>query len=126
MEEIPLRDPLQVGVVGADPGERGQAAHRPVQLPAGGVVIPALEQRRGLPVEEGDDPGAYRDSAGLPVHPLVACPRGAQEAHLRGIDPASSVPGDVKVIGRVLPFEHGHDRRWAAHRLRRPAARWPA
>ncbi len=48
---------------------------------------------------------------------LVPCSRGPQETDLGGVDPAAAVPGDVEVIGGVLPLEHGHDGRWPADRL---------
>jgi hypothetical protein len=64
LEEVPLRDPLQVGVVGADPGQRRQAPSGPVQVPAGPVVVGPPDERGGMLSEELHDPGAYRDLIG--------------------------------------------------------------
>ena len=71
LEEVPLRDSLQVGVVGADPGQRRQPAGGPVQFPARRVVVGALDDRRGALSQELHDPGAHGHAAGLPVHALI-------------------------------------------------------
>ncbi len=85
--EVALGEPVSVGVVRADPGDGHQSARGAVQLPAGGVGVAAAQQRRGLGVEEADDPGTGRYAAGLPVHLLVVGARGPQHLDVGGGDP---------------------------------------
>jgi hypothetical protein len=61
--------------------------------------------------EELHDPGAYRDAASFPVHPLVPEPGGLQYPDLRRPDPLPGVTCHVEVVGRVLPLEDRGDRR---------------
>jgi hypothetical protein len=73
--------------------------------------------------EELHDPGAYRDAAGFPVHPLVPEPGGLQYPDLLHPDPLPGVARHVEVVRRVLPLEDGSNCRRALQRLRGPQRR---
>ncbi len=109
--EVALGEPVRVGVVRADARDRHQPARGAVQLAARGIGVAAAQQRRGLGVEEPDDPRPRRDTAGLAVHLLVVRPGGAQHLDVGRGDPVPAAPGDVDVLGRVLPLPHRHHRR---------------
>ena len=115
-EKVLLRRALQVGVVGADPGQRREPRLPPGIVAAARcvVVVAALEQRcrrvrSGTPTTSAGVPG----SPGLPVHACVATPgsRRPQETDLSDINSWRALaPCHVKIIRRVLPFKHRGDR----------------
>ncbi|EKX63006.1 hypothetical protein STRIP9103_01615, partial [Streptomyces ipomoeae 91-03] len=106
--EVPLGQPVGVGVVCADPGDRHQPAGGPVQLAAGGVGVAAAQQRRGLGVEEPDDPGTRGYAARLAVHLLVVGAGRPQHLDVGHADLVPPTARDVHVLRRVLPLPHGH------------------
>lgn len=111
--EVALGESMGVGVVGADARHRHQSRRRPVQAPAHGVAVAAAQQRRGLRVEEADDPGPGRDAARLAIHLLVVVAGRLEHRYVGRADPARSRPRYVGVLRGVLPLPDRHHRRSA-------------
>ena len=109
LEVVALRGALKVGVVGADPGQRRQAASGPEQLPPGGVVVGALDERSYLECKELRDPGPYRDAPGDPVHALVPGACRPQCPRLLAAHPGTRAARYIQVVWRVLPLVHRRD-----------------
>ncbi|CAM5634405.1 hypothetical protein SCALM49S_08278 [Streptomyces californicus] len=105
--EVALGEPVGVGVVRADAGDRHQPGGRAVQAAAEGVAVAAAQQRRGLRVEEAHDPGPGRDPARLAVHLLVVV-AGRQHRYVRLAHPDRPRARDVHVLRGVLPLPDRH------------------